>query len=172
MTIRNIEKINKKKQSYRKQNTRRETHTDWYQVSVGFNCKHCGAYVSSSMGLSGVLNRNHCPYCLWSKHVDLYQSGDRLCACKGKMRPVGVTFKREKKKYGSGLGELQLIHRCTDCSGLSINRIAADDDAELIWEIYLGSNLANSAELETAGIIPAGAAEKELVYGRLFGFCE
>ena len=54
-----------------------------YQQVVGFTCIHCKREISSDPILSGVNNRNHCPYCLHSRHVDLYQAGDRLNACKG-----------------------------------------------------------------------------------------
>ena len=42
-----------------------------------FVCAHCHALVSSAHWLSGGNNRNHCPYCLWSYHLDLYAAGDR-----------------------------------------------------------------------------------------------
>ena len=37
-----------------------------------FQCNHCKNYVSANMAFSEVINRNHCPYCLHSKHVDLH----------------------------------------------------------------------------------------------------
>jgi hypothetical protein len=101
-----------------------------------FHCTHCGQVVSSAHWLSGVNNRNHCPYCLWSRHLDLYAAGDRLSACKAPMRPVALTTKHSRNKYGSGRGELMLVHLCTDCNGVSINRIAADDDAETLLDIF------------------------------------
>jgi len=101
-----------------------------------FTCRHCGRYVSADNRLAGVNHRNHCPYCLCSRHVDLWQPGDRLSACKAVMRPVGLTVKRSFKKYASpGSGEIMLVHRCADCSKISINRIAADDDEELIAQL-------------------------------------
>jgi hypothetical protein len=102
-----------------------------------FKCRHCHAMVSSAHFLSGVNNRNHCPYCLWSCHLDLFAAGDRLSACKGQMRPIGLTLKMGRNKYRreSG-GELMLIHQCVDCGTLSINRIAADDDAETILAVF------------------------------------
>ena len=97
--------------------------------NADFTCKHCGRYVSARTAVSGVVNRNHCPYCLHSRHMDLFKPGDRLCACKGVMMPVGLTVKRSRDKYARGLqGELMLVHRCKECGALSINRIAADDD--------------------------------------------
>src|SRR5271157_3828196 len=101
------------------------------QYISSFECLHCHASVGIASILAG--NRNHCPYCLWSKHVDLNRVGDRLSACKVGMLPIGLTLKRTLKKYCSGKGgELMLIHRCVACASLSINRMAADDDADTV----------------------------------------
>lgn len=101
-----------------------------------FQCAHCGYIVSSAHWLSGVNNRNHCPYCLWSRHLDLYAAGDRLSACKAPMQPLALTTKRSRNKYSHGRGELMLVHLCTDCGNLSINRIAADDDVDTLLEVF------------------------------------
>ena len=102
-----------------------------------FRCGHCGYFVSAAHILSGVNNRNHCPYCLWSCHLDLYLAGDRLSACKGKMKPIGLTMKKSRNKYRlKARGELMLIHECIECGGLSINRIAADDDPDSILDVF------------------------------------
>src|ERR1041385_5472097 len=105
-----------------------------------FKCMHCHGIVSSAHFLSGVNNRNHCPYCLWSCHLDLYAAGDRLCACKGQMKPIGLTMKNGRNKYQlDKRGELMLVHQCIECGSPSINRIAADDDASTIIEIFQAS---------------------------------
>jgi hypothetical protein len=92
--------------------------------------------VSVNVALSGVGNRNHCPYCLSSRHLDQFEPGDRLSACKARMKPVGLTFKRIAKKYTSHQqGELMLVHLCEDCRKVSINRIAADDVIETILSL-------------------------------------
>ena len=102
-----------------------------------FRCAHCRAIVSSAPLLSGVNNRNHCPYCLWSCHLDLYAAGDRLCACKAPMKPVGLNMKKSRNKYQrEARGELMLIHECVECKVLSINRIAADDDLATILAVF------------------------------------
>jgi hypothetical protein len=110
------------------------------QESLGFKCGHCHNYVSAEPFISGVQNRNHCPYCLWSRHLDLHKAGDRLAACKGQMEPVGLTLKKTPKKYaGTASGELMLIHRCIDCGKVSINRIAADDVPDVLFEVFQAS---------------------------------
>jgi hypothetical protein len=109
------------------------------QTFGAFKCTHCGYIVSSARGLSGVNNRNHCPYCLWSRHLDLYIAGDRLSACKAPMQPVALTTKRSRDKYSRGHGELVLVHLCMDCDDVSINRIAADDDTDTLLEVFNAS---------------------------------
>lgn len=102
-----------------------------------FRCGHCHVLVSSAHVLSGVNNRNHCPYCLWSCHLDLYAAGDRLSACKGQMKPVGLTMKLSRNKYRlDQRGELMLAHQCIECGALSINRAAADDDSSTILAVF------------------------------------
>ena len=103
-----------------------------------FECGHCRLHVSAEPRRSGVHNRNHCPYCLWSKHVDLRAAGDRLCACKGPMRPVGLALKRRHKKYApaGAAGELMLVHQCAVCGAVSLNRVAADDSSQRLWEVF------------------------------------
>ena len=111
-----------------------------YSLEDVFSCRYCQAHVYTQPLLSGVHNRNHCPYCLWSRHVDLHKPGDRLSACKAIMQPIGLTVKPGRDKFGMDcFGELMLIHRCKDCGKLSINRIAADDITERLLEIFYAS---------------------------------
>jgi hypothetical protein len=87
------------------------------QRQTNFVCKHCGAFVSYEA--PGTHNRNHCPYCLYSRHVDIAR-GDRRSKCGGMMKPVGVV----KRKNGEEL----IVHQCRGCAFVSKNRIAGDDD--------------------------------------------
>jgi DNA-directed RNA polymerase subunit RPC12/RpoP len=139
-----------------------------------FKCMHCHAIVSVAHTFSGVNNRNHCPYCLWSCHLDLFKAGDRLSACKGQMRPIGLTMKKGRNKYrlGSG-GELMLIHICVDCGSLSINRLAADDDPDSVIQAFHAADALDRqtrAECESQGIT---ILENPLsVYNQLYGESE
>ncbi|MEW6094066.1 MAG: RNHCP domain-containing protein [Chloroflexota bacterium] len=108
-------------------------------LASDFRCLHCGNHISILQITSGVHNRNHCPICLWSRHLDLAAAGDRLSACKAPMRPLGLTMKPGHNKYAPGGGELMLVHLCFDCGRLSINRIAADDDVQALLEIFTAS---------------------------------
>ena len=138
----------------------------------GFLCKQCKAFVSSASFLSGVQNRNHCPYCLYSRHLDLYEAGDRLSACKSPMKPIGLTTKVSRKKYGTGHGELMLVHLCIDCDRLSINRIAADDDFETIVALYKYSLLMDDSlqrRLKAEGINILDTAGTAIIQAQMFG---
>ena len=85
----------------------------------GFLCGHCGKEVPPLQYSS----RNHCPYCLWSLHVDLLP-GDRACACGGLMKPNAVAVHPRK-------GFL-ITHKCTRCGEEKNNRSQQDDDSDLL----------------------------------------
>ena len=89
-----------------------------------FICKNCGNTVIPIV--SGGSQRNHCPECLWSLHVDL-SKGDRRCGCRAGMEPIGIWVKPS--------GEWALIHRCTKCGFIRTNRIAADDNEVLLFSL-------------------------------------
>jgi hypothetical protein len=141
-----------------------------------FTCHYCHAHVSTQPFLSGVNNRNHCPYCLWSRHVDLLRAGDRMSACKAMMKPIGLTQKQSQKKYGSeGIGELMLIHRCNDCGKLSINRIAGDDLTERLMDIFhssFGLDVFTQEHLNSSGIRLLMGADHKLVTTQLHGMIQ
>ena len=142
------------------------------EAANGFVCAACHGFVPTESGLSCVQNRNHCPYCLWSRHLDLYTAGDRLSACKALMQPIGLTIKRTYKKYGSCYSELMLVHACKECEALSINRIAADDNPQAIMTVFEGMSHIEKgvlSRLKTEGIQLLGEAEKSLVLRQLFG---
>ncbi|MCC6578912.1 MAG: RNHCP domain-containing protein [Phycisphaeraceae bacterium] len=82
-----------------------------------FICKHCSRPVD--LHAPGTRHRNHCPWCLWSLHVDDHP-GDRQSTCGCLMEPIGIWVKRD--------GEWAIIHRCTQCDALRTNRIAGDDN--------------------------------------------
>ncbi|HOA47596.1 MAG TPA: RNHCP domain-containing protein [Candidatus Paceibacterota bacterium] len=54
-----------------------------------FTCDKCGFFVK------GTGYTDHCPNCLWSKHVDI-NPGDRKAKCGGLMEPVGLGKKGDK----------------------------------------------------------------------------
>lgn len=88
----------------------------------GFTCEHCNKIVNPIV--YGGSYRNHCPFCLWSKHVDSAIPGDRANGCLGLMEPIGVFTRRT--------GEYVLVHRCEKCQFERYNRIAGDDDFDKV----------------------------------------
>jgi len=106
--------------------------------------------------------------------MDLYKAGDRMAACKAQMKAVGLTLKRSSNKYAHQKGgELMLIHRCDGCGKVSINRIAADDVAEAILEVFENSlYLDNSSrqQLQRSGIRILNANAYKSVIWQLGGY--
>ena len=84
-----------------------------------FTCQVCGATVT------GTGYTNHCPQCLWSKHVDVHP-GDRAEACQGLMKPTGLEIKNGRKI---------ILHRCEACGFTRKNEAAPDDNPERLIEI-------------------------------------
>ena len=80
-----------------------------------FRCKRCRLDVP--MHAPGTRHRNHCPLCLWSRHLDVA----------GQMEPIGVTVQRD--------GEWSLVHRCGSCSHVRLNRIAGDDNPLALMQL-------------------------------------
>jgi len=66
-----------------------------------------------------------------------------------------------------------LIHECTECESLSINRIAADDDSDSIMVIF-NESLFNGHEMrakcEQHGILILDSAHKKMVVTQLCGY--
>ena len=94
--------------------------------SEEFMCRNCRRMVSNAS--FGTMNRNHCPYCLHSLHVDIH-TGDRLSACRGIMEPIAVSVRKS--------GEWEIIHRCRTCGRVRINRIAGDDSKKTLVSLAL-----------------------------------
>lgn len=135
-------------------------------------CEKCGREVQLAEN-AGTLNRNHCPYCLWSKDMDI-TPGDRKSICFGLMSPIGLTFKIEGvDKYGRPRqGELMLIHQCQKCNKISINRIAGDDDPEMILAIFSNSLALKSEDKQlvtASGIRLLEENDREEIETQLFG---
>lgn len=91
-----------------------------------FRCVHCKTDVPTNA--AGTAHRNHCSLCLWSRHVD-EAIGDRKSDCLSSMEPIGLTTK-------SNGGELMVVHRCLKCDKISKNRIAADDNAYVLFALF------------------------------------
>lgn len=92
--------------------------------SKDFRCKRCRKEVAGQA--IGTKQRNHCPYCLCSLHVD-EKIGDRASKCKRIMEPIGLTTKKD--------GEVMIVTKCIGCGKISTNRIAGDDNTDVILSL-------------------------------------
>ena len=61
------------------------------EIDEEFVCENCGKKVKKL----GYSCRNHCPYCLHSKHVDK-NPGDREELCHGILEPIGLEINSKK----------------------------------------------------------------------------
>jgi len=94
--------------------------TKLFQKTVeDFVCENCAIDVNGN-GFT-----NHCPNCLWSKHVDV-NPGDRAGLCRGLMRPL-----RGESKGG----EFIVFHRCEVCGFSRRNKLGAEDSLEVFFEL-------------------------------------
>ena len=89
------------------------------------------------------------------------------------MEPVGLTTKPSRNKYARERdGELMLVHRCTRCSKVITNRIAADDDVETLLEVleHSGDHAESlGAKLDALGLTFLTPSDSDLVRRRLLG---
>ncbi|MFA7308855.1 MAG: RNHCP domain-containing protein [Patescibacteria group bacterium] len=84
-----------------------------------FTCERCGFFVLGS-GYT-----NHCPQCLWSKHVDI-NPGDRLATCHGPMEPIGIQIKGE---------DYIITHKCRTCGFEKKNKTTKEDNIDAIIKL-------------------------------------
>ena len=84
-----------------------------------FTCERCGTAVI------GDGYTNHCPECLWSKHVDI-EPGDRASGCGGLMEP---------KEYLYSVSDRWILHRCTVCGKEKKNRLSENDSLRGLSDI-------------------------------------
>lgn len=89
------------------------------EIDEEFICENCGKKVPKL----GYSSRNHCPFCLHSKHVDIYP-GDREETCHGDLEPIGIELSA-KKGY-------VIVFRCKKCGQIRKNKAAKDDNMDLI----------------------------------------
>jgi ribosomal protein L37AE/L43A len=84
-----------------------------------FVCRRCDTLVIGN-GYT-----NHCPKCLWSRHVD-NNPGDREAACGGMMEPIGIK---------TAAADQTVVHRCVICAKEKTNRLSRGDNFEKVIEI-------------------------------------
>ncbi len=84
-----------------------------------FECSHCGTFVK------GDGYTDHCPNCLFSKHVDI-NPGDRLSECKGEMIPISVEVIE---------GRYKIAYKCSKCGYIHKVFSNSQDNFETILTI-------------------------------------
>lgn len=95
-------------------------------IDEKFICENC----KKEVDILGYTARDHCPFCLYSKHLDI-NPGDRQNPCQGLMKPIGI--EKFKKSY-------KIIYSCTKCHKTHKNIMAIDDNFNKIIEL---SNINN-----------------------------
>ena len=90
----------------------------WFiMINEDFECENCNKPVKK---LESWWARNHCPNCLYSKHLDLNKPWDRLSECLGLLKPIWIEHKKNKWYC--------IKYECKKCLKISINKVADDDN--------------------------------------------
>ncbi len=89
------------------------------RVKEDFRCEKCSCYVR------GDGYTNHCPSCLWSKHVDI-SPGDRSSSCGGLMKP---------ERYVFTVSEKYILHHCTSCGLEKKNKLQKGDSIDTLLSL-------------------------------------
>lgn len=90
-------------------------------IDEEFICENCNQKVNKLKYSA----RDHCPFCLYSKHVDI-NPGDRENECKGLLEPIDI--EKFKQTY-------KIIYKCQKCGQQHKNIMADDDDLNKIIEL-------------------------------------
>jgi len=90
---------------------------NFIRVRENFECERCGRKVE------GDGYTDHCPACLWGKHVDKEIPGDRLSDCGGLMEPVGAEYKS---------GKFKIFYKCVKCKHKFFVREGKGDNREIL----------------------------------------
>ena len=88
-----------------------------------FVCENCKRNVTKL----NYTARDHCPYCLYSKHVDI-NPGDRLNTCMGMLVPIDI--EKFKDTY-------KIIYKCEKCGMIHKNIADNDDNMDKIIELSM-----------------------------------
>ncbi len=94
-------------------------------IDEEFICENCKKKVDKL----NYTARDHCPNCLYSKHVDI-NPGDRANKCCGLLVPVGI--EKYKNTY-------KIIYKCSKCGQIHKNIMASDDNMEKIIDLSVNN---------------------------------
>jgi Zn finger protein HypA/HybF involved in hydrogenase expression len=90
-------------------------------IDETFTCENCKKEVPKL----NYTARDHCPYCLYSKHVDI-NPGDRQNTCQGLLKPISI--EKHKNTY-------KIIYKCEKCNQIHKNIMAVDDNYDMIVKL-------------------------------------
>ncbi len=91
--------------------------SNFKRVIEDFECGLCG------MVVKGGGYTNHCPECLWSKHMDV-NPGDRAEDCSGLMKPKSALYTRD--------GNFTIVHECLKCGATKKVKASPSDNRDLL----------------------------------------
>lgn len=100
-----------------------------------FACAWCGLTVSA-YGPGGA-RREHCPSCLYARHVSE--------SCQGRMSPIAVAVPRA--------GDWRVIHRCVRCDELTSHPVCGDDNQLVLMRIAVSPLAQPPFPLEAFGAL-------------------
>jgi DNA-directed RNA polymerase subunit RPC12/RpoP len=90
----------------------------WFKmINETFICENCWKEITKHPEGSA---RNHCPFCLYSKHMDKEFPWDRASNCLWLMKPVWIDNKKNKG--------WMIKHKCIKCNKEILNKVAPDDN--------------------------------------------
>ncbi len=90
----------------------------WFRmINEEFICNNCSSKVKKHPEWSA---RNHCVYCLYSKHLDKNYPWDRESSCFWLMKPILIDYKKNKG--------YMIKHKCLKCDKEILNKISSDDN--------------------------------------------
>lgn len=98
------------------------------KVKEDFTCEHCEYRVTGS-GYT-----NHCPRCLWSKHVDV-DPGDRAAGCGGLMEPIAIE---------GASPQYTIVHRCIRCGNQHRNLTVENDKPAALLAVAEARNMGDN----------------------------
>ncbi len=98
------------------------------EIDEEFICENCGKKIEKL----GYSCRDHCNYCLCSKHLDI-NPGDRQATCHGMLEPIGVEL-NSKKGY-------VIVYKCNKCGEIKKNKAANDDNMDLIIKLTVNNGI-------------------------------
>ncbi|MFC4125775.1 RNHCP domain-containing protein [Nocardia rhizosphaerae] len=114
--------------------------TNTFRTIDTFSCIRCGLVVST-YAADGA-RRNHCPSCLYSRHV-VDQVDGGVSDCGARMSPIAIAVPRSEN--------WMLIHRCARCDELTANPVCADDNQLVLTRIAVRPLAQPPFPLETLG---------------------